>query len=159
MVSYEPATIEQVLYERLSTDPTLMFLLAPNNLPPNYQQSIYAHLVPEIDPVSRKQPMAPFLVFTHESASQSDEYGMALNRVLSVCNYRVTVWDTQTGGTSVVYAQSIMQRVCELLDGYIREDVVPGIAFRRDPSDYTYENAAGGKIFVGATASFRVYAH
>lgn len=159
MVSYEPATIETVLYQRLKTDATLMDLLAPNNEPNGYQQSIYAHLVPEIDPVSRKQPKAPYLLFTHEGMSQQDEYGMALNRVLSVCTYRVTVWDTQTGGTSVVGAQTIMQRVCELLDGYIRENVVPGISFRRDSADYTYENAPGGKIFVGATATFIVYAH
>lgn len=41
---FEPGVIEQDIYTVLSGDATLADLLAVDNLPNGYQQSIYAHI-------------------------------------------------------------------------------------------------------------------
>jgi hypothetical protein len=136
-----------------------MNLLAPNNLPQGYQQSIYGHIVPELDPISRKQPRPPYIAFMMESGGQQDEYGMALNRAVSMPTYRVTVWDTQTGGGSSVLAQQIADRIGFVLDGLIREDTTPAVAFRRMNSNLMYEDMDGGKIYISISSIYKVFCH
>ncbi|CAB4150217.1 hypothetical protein UFOVP569_4 [uncultured Caudovirales phage] len=159
MTTNETATIDSVIYATLTGDATLMNLLAPNNLPAGYQQSIYAHLVPETDPVSKKTPRPPYIMFTQESGGQQDEYGMALNRAVSMPLYRVTVWDTQTGGGSSVLAQQVTDRIGFLLDGLIREDIDPAVAFRRLHSNLQYEDMDGGKIYISIGSIYKVFCH
>ena len=159
MITNETATIDTVIYNALRADTTLMNLLAPNNLPQGYQQSIYGHIVPELDPISRKQPRPPYIAFMMESGGQQDEYGMALNRAVSMPTYRVTVWDTQTGGGSSVLAQQIADRIGFVLDGLIREDTTPAVAFRRMNSNLMYEDMDGGKIYISISSIYKVFCH
>ena len=159
MITNETATIDTVIYNALRADTTLMNLLAPNNLPQGYQQSIYGHIVPELDPISRKQPRPPYIAFMMESGGQQDEYGMALNRAVSMPTYRVTVWDTQTGGGSSVLAQQIADRIGYVLDGLIREDTTPAVAFRRMNSNLMYEDMDGGKIYISISSIYKVFCH
>jgi hypothetical protein len=159
VITNETATIDTVIYDTLRNDATLMDLLAPNNLPAGYQQSIYSHIVPEVDPISRKQPRPPYISFLMESGGQQDEYGMALNRAVSMPTYRVTVWDTQTGGGSSVLAQQISDRIGFLLDGLIRENITPAVAFRRVNSNLIYEDMDGGKIYISISSVYKVFVH
>ena len=159
MTGFENTAIETLLFTTLTNNATLMGLLAPGNLPPGYQQSVYAHIVPEVDPISKQQPRPPYILFTQVGMSQPDIYGMALNRVLSVPSYRVTVWDTNTGGASTASVQTIMQQVGLLLDGLIATTSNPNIGIRRENTDTIIDNADGGKVYVGVTSTYKIFCH
>ena len=62
-MAFEPAVIEQWIYDTLTGDATLMGLLAPDNKPNGFQMGIYNTIAPQIDPISRKQPTTPYVVF------------------------------------------------------------------------------------------------
>ena len=58
-MAYEPAVIEQWIYETLSGDATLLGLLAPDNQPNGYQMGIYNTVAPQADPISRRPVQVP----------------------------------------------------------------------------------------------------
>jgi len=155
----DTSTIDSVLFSVLTADAALMDLLAPDNLPSGYQQSVYAHMVPEIDPISRKTPRPPYIVFSMESGGGQDEYSMGLVRALSTPTYRVTVCDTQSGGGSAVLVQSITDRIGELIDGLIREDTTPSVAFRRMNTNLNFGDQDGGKVYITLDSIFKVFVH
>jgi hypothetical protein len=155
----DTSTIDSVLFNVLTGDATLMEMLAPDNLPNGYQQSVYGHMVPEIDPVSRKTPRPPYVVFSMESGGGQDEYTLGLVRVLSTPTYRVTVCDTQTGGGSAVLVQEITDRIGQLIDGLIREDTTPSIAFRRMNTNLNFAEQDGGKVYITLDSIYRVFVH
>ena len=154
-MSYEPATIENWIYDTLKADATLADLLAPDNKPANYQQGIYNTLAPQVDPVSRKAPQVPYVVFTLDSAA-ADETALCGSRVFSRPSYRVTVWDNQTGTISMSRVGSIMDRIDVLLDNQFVTTTTPRFQIRREIPGQTFQLAQGGRIDFGVTAVYRV---
>lgn len=154
-MAYEPAVIENWIYDTLKADATLADLLAPDNKPANYQQGVYNTLAPQVDPVSRKAPQVPYVVFTIDSAG-SDETALCGSRVFSRPSYRVTVWDNQTGAVSMVRVASIMDRIDTLLDNQFVTTTTPRFQIRREIPGQTFQLAQGGRIDFGVTAVYRV---
>lgn len=154
-MSYEPAIIEGWIFTTLSGDATLMGLLAPGNEPAGFQQGIYNTIAPDVDPVSRKLPIAPFVVFTLDGAS-ADETALCGTRVFANPSYRVTVWDTQSGSVSLARAASIMDRIDTLLDNQQVTSTSPRFYIRREIPGQTFQLAAGGRTDYGITAVYRV---
>lgn len=155
---FEPAVIEQDIYTVLSTDSTLADLLAVGNLPNGYQQSIYAHISPETDPISRKPPKFPLIVFTREGSFSSDEITIGKTRVVSTPIYRINVYDMSSGSISMVQVQNIANRVAELLDGRYVTSTNPCILYKRESTDMVYEDQSGGRVVFCATLLYKITA-
>lgn len=154
-MAYEPAVIENWIYDTLKADSTLADLLAPENKPADYQQGIYNAIAPQIDPVSRTAPQVPYVVCTLDSAG-SDETALCGTRVFSRPSYRVTVWDNQTGGMSMSRVASIMDRIDTLLDNQFVTSTTPRFQIRREIPGQTFTLSQGGRIDYGVTAVYRV---
>lgn len=152
-MSNEVATIDQWIYETLTADATLQALLAIDNLPNGYQQGIYNSLAPQVDPVSRKQPKAPYIVFSLDSQAVM-ERSLCNGRFLTDTGYRVTVWDTASGSTSMVRAQNIMAQIDSLLDGKTVTSTSPNLFSTRDISSQSVVLSEGGRTDVAVTATY-----
>jgi len=154
-MAYEPAVIEQWIYETLSNDATLQGLLAVDNKPNNYQQGIYNTVAPQLDPVSRKPVQVPYVVFSRAGASGEDEDALCGGRVFTYPNYRVTVWDTESGAMSMSNIQNIMSRIDTLLDNQTVTTTTPRLYVRRTSTDQTFALSDGGRTDYGVTAVYR----
>lgn len=152
-MSYEIPTIDQWIYETLSGDATLLGLLAPDNKPNGYQQSIYNSVAPQVDPVSRKPPQAPYVVFSVDSQATM-ERSLCNGRFLTNTGYRVTVWDTASGAVSMTRGQTIMARIDTLLDGQTVTTTSPNLFCTRDMSSQSFVLSEGGRTDVAVTATF-----
>ena len=97
-MAFEPAVIDQWIYETLTGDSTLMGLLAPDNKPNGFQMSLYNTIAPQVDPISRKQPITPYVVFDRAGNAGQDQDVLCGSRVFTYPTYRITVWDTASGG-------------------------------------------------------------
>jgi hypothetical protein len=155
---FEPAVIEQDIYTVLSGDATLSDLLAVDNLPNGYQQGIYAHISPETDPVSRKPPRFPLVVFTREGTFSSDQITIGKTRVVSNPLYRINVYDMSSGSISMVRIQTIANRIAELLDGRYVTSTNPCILYKRESTDMVYEDQSGGRVVFCATLLYKITA-
>ena len=154
-MAYEPAVIEQWIYETLSNDATLQGLLAVENKPSNYQQGIYNTVAPQLDPISRKPVQVPYVVFSRDGASGDDEDTLCGSRVFTYPNYRVTVWDTESGAMSMSRIQTIMSRIDTLLDNQTVTSTSPRLYVRRTSTDQTFGLSDGGRTDYGVTAVYR----
>jgi len=152
-MSYEIPTIDQWIYETLTGDATLSGLLAVNNLPAGYQQGIYNFIAPQVDPISRKPPQLPYIVFSAMSQSVI-ERSLCNGRFLTDSGYRITVWDTASGSASMVAAQNIMARVDTLLDGQKVTTTNPNFFCTRDIAGQTVSLSEGGRTDVAVTATY-----
>lgn len=152
-MAFEAGIIEGWIYSTLTADATLDGLLAVDNLPPNYQQGVYNTVAPEIDPVSGKQPKAPFVVFA-QAGSAADEAPLCGSRAFSRPSFRVTVWDTQSGSISMLRAQQIMDRIDTLLDNQRVTSTTPDFYIRRSGTSETFVLNDGGRTDIGVTAVY-----
>jgi hypothetical protein len=154
-MAYEPAVIEQWIYETLSGDATLLGLLAPDNQPNGFQMGIYNTVAPQTDPVSRKPVQVPYVVFSRAGASGDDEDALCGARVFTTPNYRITVWDTESGAISMARIQTIMSRIDTLLDNQTVTTTTPRLYVRRTSTDQTFTLSDGGRTDFGVTAVYR----
>jgi hypothetical protein len=154
-MAYEPAVIEQWIYETLSGDATLLGLLAVDNKPDGYQMGIYNTIAPQTDPVSRKPVQVPYVVFSRAGASGDDEDTLCGARVFTTPNYRITVWDTESGAMSMARIQTIMNRIDTLLDNQTVTTTTPRLYVRRTSTDQTFTLSDGGRTDFGVTAVYR----
>ena len=152
-MSFEIPTIDQWIYETLSGDATLLGLLATDNRPNGYQQSIYNSVAPQVDVVSRKPVQAPYVVFTVDSQATM-ERSLCNGRFLTDTGYRVTVWDTASGAVSMTRAQTIMARIDTLLDGQKVTTTSPNLFCTRDMSGQSFVLSEGGRTDVAVTATY-----
>lgn len=152
-MSYEIPTIDQWIYDTLSADTTLLNLLAPDNKPNGFQQGIYNSVAPQIDPISRKQPMAPYVVFSVDTQSVM-ERSLCNGRFLTDTVYRLTVWDTASGAVSMTRAQNIMSRIDTLLDGITVTSTTPNLFSTRDIVGQSFSLSEGGRTDVAVTATY-----
>lgn len=155
-MAYEPAVIEQWIYETLSGDATLAGLLAVDNKPEGYQQGIYNTVAPQIDVVSRKPPQVPYVVFSRDGSGGDDEDTLCGGRAFTYPNYRITVWDTESGAISMSRIQTIMSRIDTLLDNQTVTSTNPRLYVRRFLTDQIFELSDGGRTDYGVTAVYRV---
>jgi hypothetical protein len=155
---FEPGVIEEDIYTLLSGDATLADLLAVDNLPNGYQQGIYAHISPETDPVSRKPPRFPLIVFTREGSFSTDQITIGRTRVISTPVYRINVYGMSSGSISMVQVQSIANRVAELLDGRYVTSTNPCLLYKRESTDMVYEDQSGGRVVFCATLLYKITA-
>ena len=154
-MAFEPAVIEQWIYETLTGDTTLMDLLSTSNQPSGYQQGIYNTVAPQIDPVSRRPPQLPYVVFSRAGASGDDEDALCGARVFTFPNYRITVWDSESGAMSMSGIQTIMSRIDTLLDNQQVTTTTPRLYVRRTSTDQTFVLSDGGRTDYGVTAVYR----
>lgn len=154
-MAYEPAVIEQWIYETLTGDSTLMNLLAPDNLPSGYQQSVYGALAPQIDAISRKPPQLPYVVFDRAGSAGQDADVICGSRVFTYPTYRITVWDSASGAVSMAAVEAIMSRIDTLLDNQRVTTTTPVFYCRRESSGQTFGMSDGGRTDFGVTGIYR----
>ena len=152
---YIDTAIEAWIYTTLSSDATLMDYLAPLNLPPNYQQCVYMHLAPQVDPISNAAPQPPYVVATRYGVTNNDDVTIGDN-ILSYPMYRISVWDTQSGMISMRRCQDIMERVAILIN---RQTVTSNghIWFiRKDTNDSIIDVSSGGRVDYGVSTTYHI---
>ena len=154
-MAYEPAVIEHWIYETLSGDATLSGLLAVDNKPDGYQMGIYNTVAPQLDPISRKPVQVPYVVFSRAGAGSDDEDTLCGGRAFTYPNYRITVWDTESGAISMSRIQTIMSRIDTLLDNQTVTSTTPRLYVRRVSTDQTFALSDGGRTDYGVTAVYR----
>ena len=154
-MAYEPAVIEQWLYETLSNDATLQGLLAVDNKPNGYQQGIYNTVAPQLDPVSRKPVQVPYVVFDRAGNAGQDQDVLCGSRVFTYPTYRITVWDTASGAVSMAQSAAIMSRIDTLLDNQHVSSTSPRFYCRRESTAQTFGVESGGRTDFGVTAVYR----
>ena len=154
-MAFEPAVIEQWIYETLTGDTTLMGLLAPDNKPNGFQMGVYNTIAPQIDPISRKQPITPYIVFDRAGNAGQDQDVLCGSRVFTYPTYRITVWDTESGAMSMSRIQTIMSRIDTLLDNQTVTTTTPRLYVRRVSTDQTFALSDGGRTDYGVTAVYR----
>lgn len=154
-MAYEPAVIEQWIYETLSGDSTLAGLLAVDNKPDGYQMGIYNTVAPQIDPISRKSVQVPYVVFSRAGSGGDDEDTLCGSRAFTYPNYRITVWDTESGAISMSRIQTIMSRIDTLMDNQTVTSTTPRLYVRRVSTDQTFALSDGGRMDYGVTAVYR----
>ena len=154
-MAYEPAVIEQWIYETLSGDATLSGLLAVDNKPDGYQMGIYNTVAPQLDPISRKPVQVPYVVFSRDGSGGDDEDTLCGSRAFTYPNYRITVWDTESGAMSMSRIQTIMSRIDTLLDNQTVTSTTPRLYVRRVATDQTFSLSEGGRTDYGVTAVYR----
>jgi hypothetical protein len=152
-MSYEIPTIDQWIYETLTSDATLAELLAPDNKPNGYQMGIYNSVAPQIDPISRKQVQVPYVVFSSTSQTVV-ERSLCNGRFLTDSGYRITVWDTASGAVSMARAQNILARIDTLLDGQTVTSTTPDLFCTRDVAGQSFVLSEGGRTDVAVTATY-----
>lgn len=155
-MAYEPAVIEQWIYETLSGDTTLAGLLAVDNQPNNYQQGIYNTVAPQIDVISRKPPQLPYVVFDRAGSAGADQDVLCGSRTFTYPTYRITVWDTESGAMSMAGIQTIMSRIDTLLDNQRVTTTSPVFYCRRESTAQTFGLSSGGRTDYGVTAVYRI---
>ena len=155
-MAYEPAVIEQWLYETLSNDATLQGLLAVDNKPNGYQQGIYNTVAPQLDPVSRKPVQVPYVVFDRAGNAGQDQDTICGSRVFTYPTYRITVWDTASGAVSMSQSAAIMSRIDTLLDNQHVSSTSPRFYCRRESTAQTFGLESGGRTDFGVTAVYRM---
>lgn len=154
-MAYEPAVIEQWIYETLSGDATLSSLLAVDNKPDGYQMGIYNTVAPQIDPISRKPVQVPYVVFSRDGSGGDDEDTLCGSRAFTYPYYRITVWDTESGAMSMSRIQTIMSRIDTLMDNQTVTSTTPRLYVRRVATDQTFSLSDGGRTDYGVTAVYR----
>ena len=154
---YEPKTIEQWIYTTLMNDSTLQTLLSPDNLPAGYQLGVYAHVAPQVDARSLKEPQTPYIVFSRYGGDV-DTTALNGDRVMANPNYNIVVWDTQSGAVSASRAQDIADRVDSLLGDKDITTTTPPIYCQRVNSDVMIQPSQGGRIDVGVVLQYRFVA-
>lgn len=153
-MAFEPAVIEQWIYETLTGDTTLMGLLAPDNKPNGFQMGVYNTIAPQTDPISRKQPITPYIVFDRAGNAGQDQDVLCGSRVFTYPTYRITVWDTASGALSMARAQTIMARIDTLLDGQKVTTTTPNLFCTRDVAGQSFVLSEGGRTDVAVTATY-----
>ena len=154
-MAYEPAVIEQWIYETLGGDSTLMSLLAIDNRPSGYQQSIYNTVAPQIDVISRKPPQLPYVVFERAGSNGPDADVICGSRVFTYPTFRITVWDTESGAMSMTLIQNIMDRIDTLLDNQHVSTTSPRFYCRRESTAQAFSMSSGGRTDFGVTGVYK----
>ena len=154
-MAFEPDVIEQWIYETLTGDATLMGLLAPDNKPNGFQMAVYNTIAPQIDPISRKQPITPYVVFDRAGNAGQDQDTLCGSRVFTYPTYRITVWDTASGAVSMAQSAAIMSRIDTLLDNQHVSSTSPRFYCRRESTAQTFGLESGSRTDFGVTAVYR----
>jgi len=155
-MAYEPAVIEQWIYETLSGDTTLVGLLSTNNQPDGYQQGIYNTVAPQVDIISRRPPQLPYVVFDRAGSAGQDQDVICGSRTFTYPTYRITVWDSESGAMSMANIQNIMNRIDTLLDNQRVTTTSPVFYCRRESTANAFSLSSGGRTDFGVTAVYRI---
>jgi hypothetical protein len=115
-MSFETLTVAKYIFQTLSGDTTLKSLLAGSKAP-GFQLGVYGEMAPTIDPVSGKEPVLPYIVFSRAGSWEPLGNALCGGTHVSYPTYRVTVWHEQSGSVSYARVQSIADRITVLLDG------------------------------------------
>ena len=127
-MAIEVLEIENWIYTTLKNDSSLATALATAaGRAKDYQIGIYGHLAPEKDPISKKTPQLPFVVFSRVGSDRSDEEVLCGATYLTHPLYRVTVWNSASGNISFGSIKSIASSVDSLLHN--KTNTVNGILF------------------------------
>jgi hypothetical protein len=154
-MAFEPAVIEQWIYETLTGDTTLMGLLAVDNRPNGYQQGVYNTVAPQMDSVSRRPVQVPYVLFDRAGNAGQDQDVLCGARVYTYPTYRITVWDTASGAVSMNQSAAIMSRIDTLLDNIHVSSTSPRFYSRRESTAQTFGLESGGRTDFGVTAVYR----
>ena len=97
----------------------------------------------------------PYVVFSRAGAGGEDEDTLCGSRAFTFPNYRITVWDTESGAMSMARIQTIMNRIDTLLDNQQVTTTTPRLYVRRVSTDQTFTLSDGGRTDYGVTAVYR----
>lgn len=153
-MSLTSPVINNWIYDTLSADLTLQELLAVNNEPPGYQQSIYADMAPQIDVISNELPQLPYIVFGLES--EVVDKTICGSPAIKIDTYRITVWDTAVGAISYSRAWGILDRVEYLLDRKRATVGTVDLFATKESTSQTYDFAEGGRVDVAVSGIYTI---
>jgi len=141
------------IYQTLSEDSVLQDLIAGTSKVRGYQQGVYTDMAPQVDPISGKSPLAPFVIVSLADGGV-DERSLCGTRFLASPSIRITAWDRQSGSVSYARIKPIMDRVDELIDNK-ESFTTPHFWIRRDGSDVIMPDPSSGITDYGITATYQ----
>jgi hypothetical protein len=141
------------IYQTLESDDELAVLLAIDTKTPRCQQGVYSEMAPQVDPISRKSPIAPYIVMSLADGGIDDRV-MCGQRIIATPTFRITAWDRQSGSLSYKRVKPIMDRVDYLLDNK-NSTTAPSFWIRRDSSDAIVPDPSSGIANFGITATYQ----
>lgn len=141
------------IHKTLSEDEALQDLLAVTTKVRGYQQGVYTDIAPQVDPISGKSPIAPFIIVALVDGGV-DERVMCGQRIIANPVFRITAWDRQSGNVSYARIKPIMDRVDELIDNK-ESYTAPHFWIRRDSSDAIFPDPSSGITDYGITATYQ----
>ena len=154
MAVSEIIAIESWLYDTLNNDSDLRDLLAVTTKSPGYQQGVYSMLVPQVDPISKKSPLCPYVVYVAQDATD-DVRTICGQRILSYPTYTITVWDRQNGNVSFNRIAPIINRVDELIDNQYVNDTTGIFVCNRLRSSIQMPVPESGRVDYGISHTYR----
>ena len=154
-MAFESLNIEAWLYSTLSGDSTLQTLLAKaaDNVM-NYQQGVYAHIAPTMDPISKASPVLPYIVFQRISNYSNDVNALCGNTALSYPSYRVLVWNGNSKSMGLGTIKEIADRVDTLISNAIVTSYTPAFNCLRMNTDNIINVSDDGKIYYAAVLEY-----
>ena len=141
------------IYQRLSEDDELKELIAGATKVKGYQQGIYTDMAPQVDPISGKSPLAPFIIVALADGGL-DERTLCGTRITTNPSIRITAWDRQSGSVSYARIKPIMDRVDYLIDNQ-NSTTSPSFWIRRDNGDVIFPDPSNGITDYGITATYQ----
>lgn len=155
-MSFESFEVENWIYDTLYTDSTLQTLLANlANSVKNYQQGIYAHIAPEVDPISSKSPLLPYIIIQRADGG-SDEKSLCGSTSFTYPNYRILVWFSQSGSVSFSRIKDIANRVDTLLNNVSVTTTTPYFSIFRESTNNIIQVEEDGKVYYAAVLSYEI---
>lgn len=141
------------IYQKLSEDDELKELLANTSKVKGYQQGVYTDMAPQVDPVSGKSPLSPFIIIALADGG-IDERVLCGQRITASPSIRITAWDRQSGSVSYARIKPIMDRVDYLIDNK-NSTSSPSFWIRRDSGDVIFPDPSNGITDYGITATYQ----
>lgn len=155
-MSFESFVVEDWIYDTLYSDSTLQTLLAKlANSVKNYQQGVYTHIAPEVDPISGKSPLLPYIIIQRADGG-SDEKSLCGSTALTFPNYRVLVWFSQSGSVSFSRIKDIADRVDTLLNNISVTTTTPYFNIMRESTNQIIQVEEDGKVYYAAVLSYEI---
>lgn len=146
-MAFDSFIVEDWIYDTLNADSTLHSLLATlADKAPNFQGGIYTHLAPQIDAISMKPPIVPYIVITRLPGAD-DEKGMCGTAAFTYPRFRVLVWFAQSGSVSMTRIKSIADRVDTLLNNVEVTTTSPVFNIMRDGTEQMIQVEEDGRVY------------
>lgn len=155
-MAFDAFVVENWIYDTLYADSTLHSLLAKlADKAPNYQSGIYSHIAPQIDPISLKEPLLPYILIQRTSGS-NDEKAICGTAAFTYPSYRILVWFAQSGSVSMSRIVGIADRIDTLLNNIEVTSTSPVFNIMRNGTDQIVNVESDGRIYYAMILNYDV---